>query len=60
MAKALAIFGMLVALLLAVVFGLDAAIGVPFGKPSFFMSLAFSVSGLILAYMSWDAFRSVP
>ena len=51
---------MLVALLLAVVFGLDAAIGVPFGKPSFFMSLAFSVSGLILAYMSWDAFRCVP
>ncbi|TWT41554.1 hypothetical protein [Botrimarina hoheduenensis] len=58
MAKALAIFGMVVALLILLVFGLDAAIGVPFGKANTLMSIAFAFCGAVLAYMSWDAFRS--
>ncbi len=58
MAKAMTIGGMVVAGLLVVVFGLDLILGVPFDGASIPMDAGFLVSGLILGYMSWDAFRS--
>lgn len=57
MPKALTIFGMVVAGLIVLIFGLDLAVGVPFGGPSMVMDICFLVAALILAYMSWMAFR---
>lgn len=58
MAKAMAIFGMIVAALLAIAFGLDLVVGQPFGGRNSLIDIAFAVSGLILGYMSYDAFRT--
>ena len=58
MAKAMSFFGMGVGALLAVVFGLDMAIGVPLGGANFMMDIGFLIAGLILAYMSWDAVKA--
>lgn len=59
MPKVLSIFGMVVAAFLLLVFGLNLAIGIPFGNDSTAMapSIGFVVSGVILAYLSWSAFR---
>ncbi len=59
MAKAMSIFGMAVAGLLLLAFGLDVVIGVPFGGASTVMDIGFAVAAAILGYMSFDAFRSV-
>ena len=58
MAKAMSIFGMAVAALLLLAFGLDAILGVPFGGANTVMDIGFAVCAAILGYMSWDAFRS--
>jgi len=57
MPKALCIVGMVVALLLVIVFGLDLGLGIPFGGASKVMSIGFIVCALILAYLSWSTFR---
>ena len=57
MPKALCIVGMVVAGLLAILFGLDLAIGIPFGKASVVMSIGFLVCAAILGYVSWATFR---
>lgn len=59
MAKAFAILGMLVAVCLILVFGLDLAIGIPFGKVSQFMDIAMLVCGLIVAFLGWTTFRDL-
>ncbi len=56
MAKAMSIAGMVVAGLLVLVFGLDLALEIPFSGAQKLMDIGFVVSGLILGYMSWDAF----
>ena len=58
MGKAMSIFGMAVAALLALAFLLDLVAGVPFGGANTMMDIGFAVSALILGYMSWDAFRA--
>ncbi|QDU88341.1 hypothetical protein Pla175_17160 [Pirellulimonas nuda] len=57
MAKAMTIGGMVVAGLLALVFGLDLILGVPFDGASTWMDIGFLLCGLILGYMSWNAFK---
>ncbi len=57
MAKAMSIAGMIVAGLLALIFVADLAVGVPFGRYGTMTDVGFVVSSLILAYLSWNAFR---
>jgi len=57
MPKALCIVGMVVALLLVTLFGLDLGLGIPFGGRSMVMSIGFIVCALILAFLSWTTFR---
>jgi threonine/homoserine/homoserine lactone efflux protein len=59
MPKALAISGMAIAGLLVLMFGLDLAISVPFGRASFAMDVMMLVCGGVLGYMSWNTFREV-
>ena len=57
MPKALCIFGIVIAALLLLIFGLDLVIGVPFGKASLMMDAGtVTVSGL-LGYISWTTLR---
>jgi hypothetical protein len=48
---------MAVAALLALLFGLDLGLGVPFGGKSMSMSIGFIVCAVILGYLSWSTFR---
>ena len=57
MAKAMSIAGMVVAGLIALVFTADLAVGVPFGRVATTTDAGFLVSAIILAYLSWNAFR---
>jgi hypothetical protein len=57
MAKAMSIAGMIVAGLLALIFIADLAVTVPFDRKSPITDIGFVVSSLILAYLSWNAFR---
>lgn len=58
MAKAMSIFGMVVAALMLLAFGLDLVIGQPFGGASSTIDIGFVVASAILGYMAFDAFRS--
>ena len=57
MGKILAIAGLVVAALLALVFLLDLALSIPFGGHNMLMDIGFLVSSLILAYLSWNSLR---
>ena len=57
MPKALCIVGMVIAGLLIILFGLDLAIGIPFGKTNAVMNIGFLVCAAILGYVSWATFR---
>jgi hypothetical protein len=57
MAKALTIFGMVVAGLLALVFIADIAVGVPFAGASWTMDIGAIIAASVLGYLAWDAFR---
>jgi hypothetical protein len=59
MPKALTISGMAVAGIVLLVFLLDLAIKIPFGRPSWMMDIGFLLSALILAYMSWSTYREL-
>lgn len=59
MPKALTISGMAVASLVLLVFLLDLALGIPFGRPSLVMDIGFLLSALILAYISWSTYREL-
>lgn len=60
MPKALAILGMAIAVLLLVMFGLDALLGIPFGQSAGLVTdVGFLVCALILAYMSWNSLREL-
>jgi hypothetical protein len=60
MPKALSITGMVVAVLLLLIFGLDLGLGFPFKKSSMMMDIGFLVCSAILAYMSWSTYRELP
>ena len=57
MGKILTIIGLVIAALIALVFLLDLALGIPFGRHSLVMDLGFLTSALILAYLSWHSMR---
>ena len=62
MGRAMSIAGMIVGGLLAVIFALDAFIGIPFGGREGMMlpDLGLAICGAILAYLGWNAFRETP
>jgi len=53
------ILGMVVAGLLALVFTLDWAIGVPFQTANWKMNLGAILGSLMLGFASWEAFREI-
>jgi hypothetical protein len=55
----LTIAGMGVAGLLVLMFGLDLAIRVPFGRASFAMDVAILICAAALGYMSWTTYREL-
>jgi hypothetical protein len=57
MAKAMSIAGMAVAGLIVFAFGADLILGIPFSGASKTADTGFLVSGAILAYLSWSAYR---
>jgi hypothetical protein len=57
MAKALTVLGLLVAILLLVVFAADLALGIPFSKASIAMDIGIIICAIILAYLSWTAYK---
>jgi hypothetical protein len=57
MSKALTIFGMVVAGLVALVFLADIAVGVPFQGASKTMDVGAIIAASVLGYLAWDAMR---
>jgi len=57
MPKALCYVGMAVAGLLLLFFGLDLAIGFPFGAVSKTMDIGLLVGAAVIAYLSWTTLR---
>lgn len=57
MAKALTILGMVIAVLIFALFGLDLAIGVPFTKANIMMDVGAIVCAAILGFLSWSTFK---
>jgi hypothetical protein len=57
MAKAMSIAGMVVAGLIAFVFGFDLILSVPFSRANPFMDIGFVLCAAALGYLSWSAFR---
>jgi hypothetical protein len=59
MPKALTISAMVIAGLLFLLFGLDLAVGIPFGQASMMMDVGVVVSSALLGYMSWSVYREL-
>lgn len=57
MAKVLCILGMVVALGILVVYGLDLAMGIPFEGKNVVFDVAFLLAAVTLGYLSWSTFR---
>lgn len=58
MAKAMSIAGMIIAGLIAVLFGLDLVLGIPFGgQGGLLVDIGFVICGGVLAYLGWNAYR---
>ena len=61
MPRALSISGIVVAILLVLVFGLDLTpLGFPFSGASWTMDIGFLIAALILGYLSWSTLRELP
>lgn len=60
MPKALCVFGMVAAGLMVLLFGLDLAIGLPFGKANVIMDVGFIVAAALLGYASFTTYREIP
>lgn len=59
MPKALSISGIVVALVVLLLFGLDLATSVPFGR-RLGVDIGFVIAAATLGYLSWVAFREQP
>jgi hypothetical protein len=57
MQRALAIAGLVVAGLIALLFAVDLVAGIPFGGKSMLMDIGSLVSALVLGYLSWNTLR---
>ena len=60
MAKAMSVAGMVIGGLLALLFTLDLALKMPFGRVAGVIpDLGLAICGAVLAYLVWNAFRDV-
>lgn len=59
MPKALTIATMAISIILLLVFGLDLAIKIPFGRAYPLVSGSFLIFSGILAYLSWSVYREL-
>jgi hypothetical protein len=59
MPRVLTVAGMVVAGLLVLMFGLDLAVRVPFGRASLAMDVAILICAAALGYMSWSTYREI-
>lgn len=59
MAKAMTFGGMAVAGLSLLLFGLDLALGIPFGRANILIDIGFVLCSGILGYLSWNAFSDL-
>jgi hypothetical protein len=57
MPKALCLAGMVVAILIAILFAVDLAVGTPFRRASVVMDVSLIVAALLLGLASWMTFR---
>ena len=57
MPKALCFFGIAVAVLLLLLFGLDLSLEIPFGRESVAMDVGSIICALALGYISWSTLR---
>ncbi len=55
--KALSIFTMVVAVLLLILFGMDIAAGIPFGRAGTVTDVIFIVIAVLLGYLGWSTWR---
>lgn len=60
MGKGLCIFGMVGSGLLVLLFGLDLALGIPFGRISVLMDIGFIVAALLLGTAGFLTYREIP
>jgi hypothetical protein len=60
MPKAFCIVGLVVAVLLILLFGLDLGAQIPFGRSSMPMDVGVLVCAGMLGYMSWRTYRELP
>ena len=59
MSKAMTIVGMVVAGLIALIFALDLAAKIPFGRASVAMDVGALIAATMLGYVSWDTMREL-
>lgn len=59
MPKAMTFGGMAVAGLTFLLFGLDLAVGFPFGRANMLIDIGFVICAAILGYLSWSAYRDL-
>ncbi len=57
MGKGLSITGLVIAIILLLLFGLDLATGIPFGRPSLLLDIGFVICAGLLIYMAWSTYR---
>jgi len=57
MPKALCVFGLVVSGLLLLLFGLDLALGIPFGRASMLMDAGMVVTCGLMGYLGYSSFR---
>jgi hypothetical protein len=57
MGKGMTIGGMVIAVLILILFGLDLVLGIPFKHASVPMDIAFIICALGLAFLSWSTLR---
>jgi hypothetical protein len=57
MSRVMCVIGIIVAILLVLLFGLDAFLKVPFAGVSIVMDVAMMIAGVVLGYVSWATLR---
>jgi hypothetical protein len=57
MTRAMCVIGIIVAILLVLLFGLDAFLKVPFAAVSMPMDVGMMIAGVVLGYVSWATLR---
>jgi hypothetical protein len=57
MGKGMTIAGMVIAVLILILFGLDLALQIPFKRASMPMDIAFVICALGLAFLSWSTLK---